>query len=60
MRSEADPAFGNVKVTVDVVLAPSVTTLRPFGSVVTEADVARAGSGLVVGTLVAPEQRTLI
>ena len=49
--SSADPAFGYVMVTVLVLHAPSVTTVSPLGSVVTEADVALAFSGDRLGRL---------
>ena len=38
--SLAEPALGKVKVTVEVLLASSVTTVRPLGSVETEIEVA--------------------
>lgn len=49
--SEEDPPLGYVMVTVDVEQASSVTTMSPLGSVLTEALLALAGSGLVVGRL---------
>lgn len=49
--SLADPAPGKVKDTVDVEAAFSVTTVRPFGSVDTEALLAFAGVGVPAGTL---------
>jgi hypothetical protein len=51
MASLADPAPGNVRDTVDVEAAFSVTTVNPFGRVDTEAELAFAGVGNPAGTL---------
>jgi hypothetical protein len=47
----AEPALGKVMVTVDVVLASSVTMVSPLVRVVTEAEVALDCCGVVAGRL---------
>ena len=49
--SLADPAPGKVRDTVEVEAASSVTMVRPFGSAVTEAELAFPGLGEPAGTL---------
>jgi hypothetical protein len=49
--SLADPAPGKVRDTVEVEAAFSVTMVTPFGSEVTEAELAFPGDGVPAGTL---------
>ena len=53
--SSLDPAFGYVIVTVLVLLEASVTTFKPLGRVVTDAEGAFAGVGFKEGSLLDEE-----